>query len=101
VPVTEPLTFTNQFPGYPGNTLPSALLSEWEDTSWGNDTSPSFKKGNFLVWADWPNDCDRESPGGHRFILMPLDDEGCLPLETDTLLETDDFAQEEAFIQAH
>lgn len=98
MPQLEPLTRFNQFPEYPHGSLPEALVGpDWEDTSWHNDTCPSFRQGKYLCWADWPNDADREMPGGPRFILCELDGDGCLNDE-EPLLETDEFHLVEHFV---
>ena len=89
MPVTQPLTVVNQFPGYPTDTLPS--LDGFEDCSWHNDTCPSWRRDNYIVWVDWPNDQDRELPGGGRFIVQPVDEDGCLTEEV--TLETDHWGE--------
>lgn len=94
MPVLEPLTVHNQFPGYPVDTLPD--LTGLEDCSWHNDTCPSWRFGQNIIWIDWPNDDDRELPGGYRFIVVRVDDDGCLT-EEDPELETDNWAE----VQAH
>lgn len=85
MPVLEKLTVDNQFPGYPTDTLPS--LDGFEDCSWHNDTCPSWRRDNHIVWVDWPNDQDRDVPGGERFIVVPLDKDGYLVEEP--IMETD------------
>ena len=90
MPTLEPLTVRNQFPDYPVDALPD--LSGFEDTSWHNDTCPSFRRGNFLTWVDWPDPREREDFEGCRFIVCRLDAEGCLDDES-TLLETDDWTE--------
>ena len=88
MPMLEPISVRNQFPDYPTGALPD--LSGFIDTSWHNDTCPSFRKGQFLVWVDWPDPREREDFGGSRFIVCELDDEGCLTHD-DEVLETDDW----------
>jgi hypothetical protein len=87
----HPRNVRSEFPDYPFETLPS--LWEWADVSWHNDTCPSFKRGFQLVWTDYPDPREREDFGGRRFILCRLDDEGCLPVDGATLIETDDWAE--------
>jgi len=94
MPVLEPLTVHNQFPGYPVDTLPD--LTGLEDCSWHNDICPSWRSDQNIIWIDWPNDDDREHPGGHRFIVVRVDDDGRLT-EEDPELETDNWAE----VQAH
>lgn len=96
MPILKPMSIETEFPDYPRSSLPD--LAGFEDTSWRNDTCPSFKKGNHLVWVDWPRDEDRECPGGQRFIVCKLDDEGCLT-EDDPVLETDGWHFVQAFFE--
>lgn len=95
MPQLEPLTVRNQFPDYPTDALPD--LSGFIDTSWHNDTCPSFRKGQFLTWIDWPDPREREDFDGCRFIVCRLDEEGCLT-EDATALETDDWAEVLSFV---
>ena len=60
-------TVDNQFPGYPTSTLPD--LTGFEDCSWHNDTCPSWRYGQFIIWIEWPSQADREFPGGYRYIV--------------------------------
>lgn len=89
MPVLDKLTVDNQFPGYPTDTLPP--LDGFEDCSWHNDTCPSWRRDNHIVWVDWPNRDDREDPDGQRFIVCPLDEDGCLTEEV--TLETDHWGE--------
>ena len=91
MPTLEPFTVRNQFPDYPVDALPD--LSGFEDTSWHNDTCPSFRRGNFLTWVDWPDPREREDFEGCRFIVCRLDFDGCLLVGSATLLETDDWTE--------
>jgi len=95
MPTLEPLTVRNQFPDYPVDALPD--LTGFEDTSWHNDTCPSFKRGQLLTWIDWPDPREREDFDGCRFIVCRLDDEGCLT-EGAAALETDDWSEVLAFV---
>lgn len=90
MPQVEPTSVFNQFPDYPFNDLPLEVLTDFQDTSWHNDTCPSFRKGNVIVWVDWPDPREREDFEGHRFIVCRLDNDGCLT-EEEPLLETDDW----------
>ena len=91
MPRLAPQNIASEFPDYPKASLPD--LWDWEDVSWHNDTCPSFKRGSFLVWVDYPDPREREDYEGYRFILCKLDADGCLPLENATVLETDDWAE--------
>ena len=66
----------------------------WEDTSWHNDTCPSYRKGRTMVFIDYPDPADRELDTGHRFSAYALDEEGCMYFTgdgsgEDDLLHTD------------
>jgi hypothetical protein len=54
----------------------------FEDTSWGNDVSPSFELpgSKYRVWIDHPKDIYRESAGDQFVITKWLD-------EDDSILE--------------
>ena len=91
MPTLAPVNIASQFPDYPIASLPA--LWDWEDVSWHNDTCPSFRKGDLLVWVDWPDPREREDFDGRRFILCRLDADGCLPVDNATILETDDWAE--------
>ncbi|QDP53472.1 MAG: hypothetical protein GOVbin4933_18 [Prokaryotic dsDNA virus sp.] len=95
MPVLEKLTVDNQFPDYPTDTLP--CLDGFEDCSWHNDTCPSWYRDNHIVWVDWPDNDDREVPGGGRFVVVPLDKDGGLIDEV--TLETDDWNYLLAFFE--
>ena len=51
----------------------------FEDTSWGNDVSPSFELpgSRYRVWVDHPNSDRRESAGEQYTITKCLDDDDC------------------------
>ena len=91
MPTLAPVNIASQFPDYPTASLPP--LWDWEDVSWHNDVCPSFRKGDLLVWVDWPDPREREDFDGRRFILCRLDDEGCLPPDEAPLLETDNWEE--------
>lgn len=90
-----PMTIHTEFPNYPMASLPN--LEGFIDTSWHNDTCPSWRRDNYIVWVDWPNDQDRELPGGGRFIVQPVDEDGCLIEEV--TLETNDWNYLLAFFE--
>ena len=63
--------FREEFPDF---VLDVTLPDGWEDTSWHNDSCPSFEFGKFRLWIDYA-DCDhREIESGKRFMLVVLDD---------------------------
>lgn len=95
MPQLEPLTVRNQFPDYPVDALPD--LTGFTDVSWHNDTCPSWRHGDFIVWVDWPSPEDREDPGSPRFVVQGVDEDGCLSEEEHPLC-TDDWAHVQAFL---
>lgn len=91
MPKLAPVNIASQFPDYPLDSLPA--MWEWEDMSWHNDVCPSFRKGNLLVWVDWPDPRERENYDGRRFTLCRLDPNTGLPAENSVILETDDWTE--------
>jgi len=89
----------NAFPDYPVDSLP-LIPPGWLDTSWCNDTSPSVQCHPYHCWIDYPDDADREVPGGHQYIVCLLDEEGCLANEQ-PVLETDDWEAVLRLVQGH
>jgi len=85
-----PRTIHNQFPDYPTDALPD--LSGFTDTSWHNDACPSFRKGDFLIWVDYPNPREREGFGDTQFVVQRVSDEA-------TLLGTDDWTEVLALVR--
>ena len=87
----RPLAFTiqSEFPDYPIASLPS-IPKSWADRSWRNDTCPCWQTGHWLVWIDWPDHLDRDVPGGSRFMVCRVDNEGVL-IDESVALETDDW----------
>lgn len=63
-----------QFSDYPRGDMP-AIPAGWIDTSWHNDTSPSFQVATgpmgepVQIWIDHPDRAQREVPGIARFLL--------------------------------
>ena len=96
MPILEPLTVHNQFPGYPVETLPD--LTGMEDCSWHNDTCPSWRVDQQIVWIDWPNRADREDEDGTRFVVQAVDPDGCLS-EDEHPFCTDDWADVQAYLE--
>lgn len=85
-----------EFPDYPVADMPT-LPDTFSDTSWHNDTCPSFTSDalGLIVWIDYSNPDDREFPDGPRFGLMEQQNGcelGC------GLLETDDWDEVLTFI---
>jgi hypothetical protein len=76
------------------------------DTSWGNDTTPSFHfpsgGGGIRLWVDHPNPEEREVPENKRFgaALYTLDD-GEIGEYVRDLFETDDLALALEYLEFH
>ena len=84
------MTYRTEFPDYPPESMP-AIPAGWIDTSWHNDTCPSFQVGENgpQVYVDYLNPARREIEGCPRFTVIVYDenDEQMPPL-----LETDDWS---------
>lgn len=96
MPVCEPLTVHNQFPGYPTSTLPD--LTGLKDCSWHNDTCPSWRFGQYLIWIDWPDPRDREDPLGYWFTVVLVDDDENIT-EGEPALETNNWADVQSYLK--
>lgn len=92
------MTFQVEFPDYPAADMP-AIPEGFADSSWHNNAAPSFEnKGLGLsIWIDFKDVALREFEDGKRFIVHPLDAEGCFT-QDDPILETDDWAEVLAFV---
>ena len=64
------------------------------DDSWGNDVCPSFLGivgGSFVrVWADHPEEDEREIFSGFRFNVVACDADGCHDELSQEILSTND-----------
>ena len=69
------------------------IPKKWDNTSWLNDGCPSFIYKNLQIWVDHEDVNNREYEGTKRYGVEILDDDLCLPDETERrfLLSTDDF----------
>lgn len=73
---TIPL-YQRAFPDFPA--LDVALPDGFVDTSWKNDTMPSFSRElpnhqQLKLYIDYPNPADREEPQSKRFYLGVYED---------------------------
>ncbi len=75
-----------------------ALGSGWEDTSWHNDSCPTFvhEELGLRLWVDAEKDADREWNGMSRFAVSETDEEGS---ENEPLLRTDSVNEVLTFLQ--
>jgi len=76
------------------DTMP-AIPSAWLDTSWHNDSCPSFQCGALRIFVDYANAEDREVPEAPRYSVHLW--EGDYP----ALLATDDWQAVLDFVVAH
>jgi hypothetical protein len=74
---------THEFPDYDVSTLP-AIPDEWLDTSWHNDTCPSWQVGPYRVSIDYADPSEREFDNTERFLVS---------LEQDCLLATNNWQE--------
>lgn len=96
MPVLEPLTVHNQFPGYPVDTLPD--LTGLEDCSWHNDTCPSWRSDQHIIWIDWPEPGDRDDPTSTQYVVQRVGPDGCL-IEDEHPLCTNDWADVQSYLK--
>ena len=69
------MSFATEFPGFPADSIPADVFTEgWTDTSYHNDIAPSFEKGRFTVFIDYPEPADRECPECPRFRVYGCED---------------------------
>lgn len=100
------MTYRTEFPDFPEADMP-VLPVGFEDTSWANNSAPSFQNDEMRisVWIDFANpeqsewSEDRASGGMKRFAVNLLDAE-LAPTNDMADLETDDWNEVLAFILA-
>lgn len=64
---------TREFPDFNVATLPP-IPAHWLESSWRNDTCPSFMVGElYVVFIDYPNRADREWAESCRYTLHSID----------------------------
>jgi hypothetical protein len=81
----------DQFPDF--TDMPD-IPADWEDTSWHNDTCPSFEVGAVRVFIDYANPVEREIIGDYpRFSVIDHDQ--------NTIVATDDWATVLATVAKH
>ena len=89
-------TLAAEFPDMPLDSLPD-IPRGWEDMSWHNDVSPSFRAHTrtdstyIRVWIDYPDETRREL-SGKRFTASWYDAEGNHLGDLYPFVETDDWA---------
>lgn len=80
-------TYRNQFPWWKlvENECEYLIKIGYEDTSWGNDISPSFElkiNPKYRVWIDHPNPDARECGGDQYCVTKWVGDDNDSNLET-------------------
>lgn len=76
-------TYATEFPAWADDAECAHMAARegWEDSSWHNDTCPSFTCDVFVLFIDHADRASREFPEAPRFSLT---DEGRTVLETDS-----------------
>ncbi len=83
-----------EHPRFPLDALP-AIPAGWVDTSWGNDTGPSFEAPNGMtIYLSYPDSHTRDDEPDTRFGIVLHGD------ETIDILSTDDWTEVLAVIDA-
>lgn len=79
--------YRTEFPDFDPATLPP-IPSDWEDTSWHNNTCPSFspRGSDVAVYVNYLDETDRDWPGGKRYAVVA--DDNIVLLESDDWDET-------------
>ncbi len=93
------MTFQTEFPDFPAADFP-ALPPGFEDSSWGNDICPCMtsKTAQICIFIDYADVILRElGADSDRFVVMPLDADGCHTGEQ-PMLATDDWSEVLTFL---
>lgn len=91
--------FRTEFPDYSPSTMPP-LPAGFVDTSWHNDACPCWtnEKLHLVVFTDYANAEDRETPEMSRFTVHSINADGDI---STTLLETNDWAEALDFLHRY
>lgn len=65
------MTFQTEFPDMPAADMP-AIPAGFEDTSWHNDTCPSYSNAHYQIFIDYVDPAEREMSCNPRFIIVPM-----------------------------
>lgn len=89
--MTNSPMYRTEFPGFDFE-VPAVVTTDWqfEDTSWGAETNPSFTCDVFVLHIDYTDRLKREFPNGPQFVMM---------CEGETYLETDSWEDVRAFVE--
>lgn len=86
------MTYRTEFPDFDFE-VPAMIAANpdaWEDTSWQNDSCPSFTCDVFVLWIDYTDPAKREFPLAPQFSMH---------CEGESMLETDSWEDVRAFIE--
>lgn len=67
------MTYRTEFPDFDAATMP-AIPADWTDTSWHNDTCPSFSVNGLRIFVDYADPAMREVPECERYSVHTDDD---------------------------
>lgn len=95
------MTYKTEFPDF--GDLDIELPPDFEDTSWRNDTCPSFRSmsRSLLLYIDYADPAAREYPESTRFTVERVIGETFAPDNSNvtTLLHTDDWSAVDALLK--
>jgi hypothetical protein len=71
------MKYQKEFPDFPAADMPDLMPQGFADTSWHNDSCPSFTSEDLglRIWIDYSDRELCEHAGGSRFALEPSDNE--------------------------
>lgn len=94
------MTYRTEFPDFRPEDMP-AIPAGWSDQSWHNDACPFFLATPSLgVFVNFADPMEREFSDCPRFLVVPMED-GLHPMDSDTLLQTDDWSEVLAYVERH
>lgn len=91
------MTYRTEFPDFPAQAFPAFPHPSFVDSSWHNDACPSMASEalGLHVWIDYPDQADREFEDCFAYVVVTGE-----PGEAVVLLETDDWKDVVAFVDA-
>lgn len=71
------MTYATAFPDFDNGPLADMLAAAgWQDVSWRNDASPSFRCGRNVIWIDYAAPDRREFPDASGYFTGSIDAAG-------------------------
>ena len=67
-------TIRSEFPEFPIDSIPAQVLEQWESTAWHNESCPSFVRGRWHLFVDYP-EVDAREFHAKRFTLSRFRDD--------------------------